>query len=58
MRCSRLQAFLAAAFLCVTTLPSARAQTFSSQELQTRLVARRAVDAVIWGTCLQAFEFV
>jgi hypothetical protein len=49
MQCTRLQALTAAVFLGAVAIASANAQTFSSNELQSRLVARRAVDAVIWG---------
>src|SRR5882672_10630377 len=58
MESTRLQAFIAAAILCVMTLPSASAQTFSSQELQSRLVARRAVDAVIWGVPVVSLDMM
>ena len=58
MRCTRLQGLVAAAFLCAVTLTGASAQTFSSSELQSRLVARRAVDAVIWGVPVVSLDMM
>jgi hypothetical protein len=58
MKCSRLQALMAAAILCAVTLTSASAQPFSSNELQSRLVARRAVDAVIWGVPVVSLDMM
>jgi hypothetical protein len=40
------------------TIISANAQTFSSKELQSRLVARRAVDAVIWGVPIVSLDMM
>src|SRR5258705_9197806 len=54
----RLQMVMAAATLCAVTLTSASAQTFSSSELQSRLVARRAVDAVIWGVPVVSLDMM
>ena len=49
MKCTRLRALVAATLFCAVAATSASAQTPSASELQNRLVARRAVDAVIWG---------
>ncbi len=48
----------ATAILCAVTLCSAGAQSFSSRELESRLVARRAVDAVIWGVPVVSLDMM
>ena len=58
MTCTRLQALMGAATFCALTLTSASAQTFSTSELQSRLVARRAVDAVIWGVPVVSLDMM
>src|SRR5450631_4021345 len=52
-------ASIACAFgLIAVVSASASAQTFSSNELQSRLVARRAVDAVIWGVPVVSLDMM
>jgi len=52
-------ASIACAFgLIAVVSASAGAQTFSSNELQSRLVARRAVDAVIWGVPVVSLDMM
>ena len=58
MKTTRKQKFVVAAFVCAVTLTSAIAQPFSSSELQSRLVARRAVDAVIWGVPVVSLDMM
>ena len=58
MKTTRKQKFVVAAFVCAVTLTSAIAQPFSSSELQSRLVARRAVDAVIWGVPIVSLDMM
>ena len=58
MKCDRLRAVMAAAFLCAVAMPNVVAQTMSPQELQNRLVARRAVDAVIWGVPVVSLDMM
>src|SRR5271169_386792 len=54
----RVQKLIVTAFICAMTLTSANAQIFSSTELQNRLVARRAVDAVIWGVPIVSLDMM
>jgi hypothetical protein len=54
----RIQKLIVAAFVCAVMLTGANAQTLSSTELQSRLVARRAVDAVIWGVPVVSLDMM
>ncbi|MCM3906030.1 MAG: DUF1254 domain-containing protein [Pyrinomonadaceae bacterium] len=56
MRTIRRQSFPAAALLCALAFTNAHAQKFSSAELNSRMVERRAVDAVIWGMPIVNFD--
>jgi hypothetical protein len=58
VRTNRIQKFILAAFVCGASLANASAQTFSSTDLQSRLVTRRAVDAVIWGVPLVSVDMM
>jgi hypothetical protein len=41
---------LIAPLACAVALPNGHAKGFSPEELQRRMLERRAVNAVIWGT--------
>src|SRR5271168_4764420 len=49
MKAMRIQILIAATLACALASMAAHAQNFSSEELNRRMVERRAVDAVIWG---------
>ena len=58
MRTLSTKKLILAALVCGASLGCASAQTFSPAELQSRLVARRAVDAVIWGVPIVSLDMM
>jgi hypothetical protein len=55
---ARMRMILTAVLFCAVATTNADAQNYSDKELQSRLVARRAIDAVIWGVPVVSLDMM